>query len=202
VPSEDRPALANTLGWAEFAGAGYWFHPRERKQVWGVTTEEGVGGDEELMAVGAGLLVDAVGQLSAEDVDRVLKGLPAPVATELFRELLGNKLDPRRLKNVGSLMLGPLQKRPAPRLIPVVEGLSTGILETFHAELGDRFDNPSLADLREVLDAVLAQHPVAAVRCALSQVVADGLLAAEAARDLLLSDPRLRLPQWPEPAGP
>jgi hypothetical protein len=162
--------------------------------------EEGVG-DEELMADGSGLLVDAVGQLSPEDVDRVLKGLPAPVATELVRELLGNKLDPRRLKNVGSLVLGPLQKRPAPRLIPVVERLSTGILETFHTELGDRFDNPSLADLREVLDAVLAEHPVAAVRCALSHVVADGLLAAEAARDLLLSDPRLRLPQWPEPAG-
>jgi len=74
-------------------------------------------GDEELMDDGAGLLVDAVGQLSAEDVDRVLKGLPTPVATELVRELLGNKLEPRRLKNVGSLVLGPLQKRPAPRLI-------------------------------------------------------------------------------------
>jgi hypothetical protein len=165
-----------------------------------VTTEESVG-DEELMAEGEGLLVDAVGQLSAEDVDRVLKGLPAPVAMELVRELLGSKLDPRRLKNVGALVLSPLQKRPAPRLIPVVEGLSTGILETFHAELGDRFENPSLADLREVLDAVLAQHPTAAVRCALSHVVADGLPAAEAARDVLFSDPRLRLPQWPEPAG-
>lgn len=162
-----------------------------------MSTEEGVE-NEELMAEGAGLLVDAVGQLSAGDVDRVLKGLPPPVATELAHELLGNKLDVRRLKNVGSLMLGPMRKRPAPRLIPVVERLSIGILETFHAELGDRFDNPSLADLREVLDAVLAQHPVAAVRCALSHVVADGLLAAEAARDLLLSDPRLRLPEWPE----
>ena len=158
-------------------------------------------GDEELMDDGAGLLVDAVGQLSAEDVDRVLKGLPTPVATELVRELLGNKLEPRRLKNVGSLVLGPLQKRPAPRLIPVVERLSTGIFETFHAELGDRFDNPSLADLGEVLDALLAQHPVTVVRCALSYVVADGLLAAEAARDVLLGDPRLRLPDWPEPAG-
>ncbi|MDQ1517342.1 MAG: hypothetical protein QOE80_3172 [Actinomycetota bacterium] len=165
-----------------------------------MTTEDG-GGDEELMSEGAELLLDAVGQLSAADVDRVLKGLPAPVATELVRELLGNKLDPRRLKHVGSLVLGPLQKRPAPRLIPVVERLSTGIFETFHAELGDRFDNPSLADLREVLEAVLAHHPVAAVRCALGNVVAEGLLAAEAARDLLLSDPRLRLPQWPEPAG-
>ena len=157
--------------------------------------------DEELMADGARLLLDAVGQLSAEDLDRVLKGLPSPGATEVVRELLGNKLDPRRLKNVGALVLGPLQKRPAPRLIPVVERLSTGIFETFHAELGDRFDNPSLADLREVLDAVLAQHPVAAVRCALTYVVADGLLAAEAARDVLLGDPRLRLPEWPEPAG-
>jgi hypothetical protein len=164
-----------------------------------MSTEEGVE-NGELMAEGAGLLVDAVGQLSAEDLDRVLKGLPPAVATELAHELLGNKLDVRRLKNVGSLMLGPLRKRPAPRLIPVVERLSIGILETFHTELGDRFDNPSLADLREVLDAVLAQHPAAAVRCSLSHVVADGLLAAEAARDLLLSDPRLRLPQWPQPA--
>jgi hypothetical protein len=165
-----------------------------------MSADEGVE-NEELMAEGAGLLVDAVGELSAEDVDRVLKSLPPPVATELARELLGNKLDVRRLKNLGSLVLGAMRKRPAPRLIPVVEGLSTGILETFHAELGDRFDNPSLDDLREVLDAVLAQHPVAAVRCALSHVVADGLLAAEAARDLLLSDPRLRLPRWPEPAA-
>jgi N-acetyl-gamma-glutamylphosphate reductase len=155
--------------------------------------------DEQLMAEGAGLLVDAVGELPAEDVDRVLRGLPAPVATELVRELLGNKLDVRRLKHVGSLVVGSLQKRRAPRLIPVVERLSTGIFETFHVKLGDRFDNPSLADLREVLDAVLADHPVAAVRCALSYVAADGLLAAEAARDLLLSEPRLRLPQWRTP---
>src|SRR2546421_12309993 len=56
--------------------------------------------DEELMADGARLLLDAVGQLSAEDLDRVLKGLPSPGATEVVRELLGNKLDPRRLKNV------------------------------------------------------------------------------------------------------
>jgi hypothetical protein len=120
----------------------------------------------------------------------------------VVKELLGNKLDPRRMKNLGSLLVSPLRKRPAARLAPIVEGLSTGILETFHTELGDRFDNPSAADLREVLDAVLAQHPVAGVRCTLSWVVAEAMAAAEAARHVLLTDERLRLPQWQQAEAP
>lgn len=154
--------------------------------------------EEELGAEGAKLLADAVQQLSPEDIDRLLRSVPSPVATELVGELLGNKLDPRRLKNLGSLLIGPLRKRPAARLIPVVERLSMGILETFHAELGDRFEDPSVADLREVLDAVLAQHPLAGVRCTLGWVVAEEMPAAQAARDVLLADPRLRLPDWAE----
>lgn len=161
--------------------------------------EEALKAEEALMAEGEGLLLDAVGQLPAEDVDRVLRSLPPHVSAELVKELLGNKLDPRRLKNLGSLLLTPLRKRPVHRLSPVVERLSMGILETFHTELGDRFDNPSLADLREVLDAVLAKHPLAAVRCTLGWVVAEGMAAAEASRDLLLGDERLRLPDWPQP---
>jgi hypothetical protein len=155
-------------------------------------------GEEELMAEGAGLLADAVGQLSADDMDRLLRGLPSPVATELMTALLGNKLDPRRLKKVGALLVGALRNRSAVRLALLVERLSTGILATFHSELGERFDNPTVEDLREVLDAVLAQHPAAGVRCTLSWVVAEGMPAAEAARDLLLTDPRLRLPGWAE----
>lgn len=155
-------------------------------------------GEEELRAEGAGLLVDAVGELSGDDLDRVLKAAPPPLAAELVKELLGNKLDPRRLKKLGALLVGPLRKRPAARLGPVVDRLSTGIFETFHAELGDRFDDPSRDDLREVLDAVLAQHPAAAVRCTLSWVVAEGMPAAEAARDVLLTDQRMRLPHWPQ----
>ncbi|MDQ1490366.1 MAG: hypothetical protein QOD57_3311 [Actinomycetota bacterium] len=154
--------------------------------------------EEELMAEGAGLLADAVGQLSADDMDRLLRGLPSPVATELMTALLGNKLDPRRLKKVGALLVGALRNRSAVRLTLLVERLSTGILATFHSELGDRFDNPTVEDLREVLDAVLAQHPAAGVRCTLSWVVAEGMPAAEAARDLLLTDPRLRLAGWAE----
>lgn len=155
-------------------------------------------GDEELRVEGATLLVDAVQQLSAEDVDRLLRGLPSHVATELVKALIGNKLDPRRLKNIGPLLVGTLRKRPAERLAPVVEHLSMGILDTFQAELGDRFENPSFDDLREVLDAVLAKHPVDGVRCTLSWVVAEGMPAAQAARDVLLTDERLRLPDWAE----
>jgi hypothetical protein len=156
--------------------------------------------DEELLAEGATLLTDAVQQLSGEDIERILRMLPSPVATEVVRDLIGNKLDPRRLKNLGSLLLGPLRKRPPARLAPVVEGLSTGILGTFEKELGDRFGNPSQDDLREVLDVVLAEHPAAGVRCTLSWVVAEGMPAAEAARDVLLADPRLRLAGWTEPS--
>jgi len=157
--------------------------------------------DEELLAEGVRLFGDSVGQLAADDVDRLLRGLPGPVATDAVKDLLGNKLDPRRLKNVGALLVGTLKKRPLGRQAQAVERLSTAVFATFETKLGDRFENPSLDDLREVLDAVLAEHPAAGVRCTLSWVVAQGMPAAEAARDLLLSDERLRLPEWVEAAS-
>ncbi|HYH51732.1 MAG TPA: hypothetical protein VEG38_19480, partial [Acidimicrobiia bacterium] len=154
--------------------------------------------DEALMATGAVFLVESVAELSAGELDELLKGLPPQIGTELVKDLIGNKLDPRRLKNLAPLLLGPLRKRPAGRLSPTVERLSVGILDTFHNELGERFDNPSFDDLSEVIDAVLAKHPLSGVRCTLSWVVADGLPAAQAAHDLLLTDERLRLPDWPK----
>jgi hypothetical protein len=154
---------------------------------------------EELRAEGAHMLLDAVGQVSPDDMDRMLRNLPTPLSTEVVRELIGNKLDPKRLKNIGSLLVGTLRKRPAARLSPIVERLSTMVLATFEKELGEeRFENPSLDDLREVIDAVLSEHPATDVRCTLAWVVADGLPAAEAARDVLLTDDRLRLPDWAE----
>jgi hypothetical protein len=154
---------------------------------------------EELLAEGARLFVDAVNELSAEDMERLLRALPPAVSSEVVGGLIGNKLDPRRLKNLGSLLVNSLRKRPLPRQAQLVERLSTGVLATFETELGDeRFENPSLEDLREVLDAVLAEHPAAGVRCTLSWVVAGGMPAAEAARDVLVSEPRLRLPGWAE----
>jgi hypothetical protein len=160
---------------------------------------EGHGVREELRAEGAHMLVDAVGQVSPDDMDRILRSLPTPLSTEVVRELIGNKLDPKRLKNIGSLLVGTLRKRPAARLSPIVERLSTMVLATFEKELGEeRFENPSVDDLREVIDAVLSEHPATDVRCTLAWVVADGLPAAGAARDVLLSDDRLRLPDWAE----
>jgi hypothetical protein len=154
---------------------------------------------EELRAEGAQLLVDAVGQVSPDDMERILRSLPTPLSTEIVQNLIGNKLDPKRLKNIGSLLVGTLRKRPAARLSPIVERLSTMVLATFEEALGEeRFENPSRDDLREVIDTVLAEHPATDVRCTLAWVVADGLPAAEAARDLLLSDVRLRLPDWAE----
>jgi hypothetical protein len=164
-----------------------------------VTSNEEVEGvSEELMAEGARLFVDAVNELSAEDMDRMLRALPPALSTEVVSALIGNKLDPRRLKNLGTLLVNSLQKRPPARQVLLVERLSTGILATFETELGDRFENPSLDDLREVIDAVLAQHPAAGVRCTLSWVVEEGMPAAEAARDVLLTEPRLTLPAWAE----
>ncbi len=154
--------------------------------------------EEELRAEGARLFDDAVGALTADDIDQLLKGLPPSLATEVVSGLIGSKLDPRRLKNLGSLLVNSLRKRPLPRQALVVEKLSTGILATFESELGDRFENPSLDDLRQVLDAVLAEHPAPGVRCTLSWVVEEGMPAAAAARDVLLTEPRLRLPGWAE----
>jgi len=152
---------------------------------------------EELLAEGARLFVDAVNELSAEDLERMLRALPPALATEVVSGLIGNKLDPRRLKNLGSLLVNSLRKRPLPRQALLVERLSTGILATFEKELGsERFENPSLDDLREVMDAVLAEHPAAGVRCTLTWVVAGGMPAAEAARDVLLTEERLTLPAW------
>ena len=158
--------------------------------------------EEELRAEGAQLLVDAIGELSPEDIDRMLRALPPPLSAEVVTALIGNKLDPRRLKNLGTLLVNSLRKRPLPRQASVVERLSTGVLATFETELGDRFENPSLDDLRDVIDVVLAEHPAAGVRCTLSWVVEEGMPAAEAARDVLLTEPRLRLPGWAEAPGP
>ena len=152
----------------------------------------------ELLAEGERLFVDSVNELSAEDIDRMLRALPPAVSTEVVSGLIGNKLDPRRLKNLGSLLVNSLQKRPVQRQALLVERLSTGVLATFETELGDRFENPSFDDLRDVIDAVLAEHPTSGVRCTLSWVVACGMPAAEAARDVLISEPRLTLPSWAE----
>jgi hypothetical protein len=155
--------------------------------------------EEEIRAEGARLFVDAVNELSADDIDRMLRALPPALSAEVVSGLIGNKLDPRRLKNLGNLLVSSLRKRPLPRQAVLVERLSTGVLATFETELGaERFENPSLDDLREVIDAVLAEHPAAGVRCTLSWVVEEGMPAAEAARDVLLSEPRLRLPGWAE----
>jgi hypothetical protein len=153
--------------------------------------------EEELKAQGAGMLEDSVAQLTPEELDQLLRGIPTPEATELVKALIGNKLDPRRVKKPGALLVGPLKKQGAARLVLIVERLSLGVLETFDKQLGDRFENPSRADLEEVLPAVLAEHPAAGVRCTLSWVVAEAMAAGEAARDVLLSDERLRLPHWP-----
>ncbi len=152
----------------------------------------------ELLAEGERLFVDSVNELAAEDIDRMLRALPPAVSTEVVSGLIGNKLDPRRLKNLGSLLVNSLQKRPVQRQALLVERLSTGVLATFETELGDRFENPSFDDLRDVIDAVLAEHPTSGVRCTLSWVVACGMPAAEAARDVLISEPRLTLPNWAE----
>ncbi len=156
--------------------------------------------DEAVMTQGATMLVDSVQQLSAEDLEQILKNLPSPIATEVVRDLIGSKLDPRRLKNLGSLLIAPLRKRSIARLSALLERLSTGILGTFETHLGDRFENPSLDDLREVLDAVLAEHPATGVRCTLAWVVAEGMPAAVAARDVLCTDERLVLPGWSAPS--
>jgi hypothetical protein len=156
-------------------------------------------GEEEMRVEGARLFVDAVNELSAADIDRMLRALPPALSAEVVSGLIGNKLDPRRLKNLGTLLVNSLRKRPLPRQAALVERLSTGVLATFETELGaERFENPSLDDLREVIDAVLEEHPAAGVRCTLSWVVEEGMPAAEAARDVLLSEPRLRLPGWAE----
>ena len=153
----------------------------------------------ELRAEGERLFVDAVNELTADDMDRMLRALPQALSSEVVSGLIGNKLDPRRLKNLGSLLVNSLRKRPLPRQTLLVERLSTGVLATFETELGaERFENPSLDDLREVIDAVLAEHPAAGVRCTLSWVVEEGMPAAEAARDILLTEARLRLPGWAE----
>lgn len=154
----------------------------------------------ELLAEGERLFVDSVNELAAEDIERMLRALPPALSTEVVSGLIGNKLDPRRLKNLGSLLVNSLQKRPLQRQALLMERLATGVLATFETELGDRFENPSFDDLREVIDAVLAEHPAGGVRCTLSWVVAVGMPAAEAARDILVSEPRLTLPHWAEAA--
>ena len=168
----------------------------EAEEEHGAEDEHGEQISPELLAEGERLFVDSVNELSAEDIDRMLRGLPPALSTEVVSGLIGNKLDPRRLKNLGSLLVNSFQKRPLQRQALLMERLATGVLATFETELGDRFENPSFDDLREVIDAVLAEHPAGGVRCTLSWVVAVGMPAAEAARDILVSEPRLTLPNW------
>src|SRR5688500_10458057 len=103
--------------------------------------QEGRVGEEELKAQGLGLLEDSVGQLSSDDLDRLLRSIPTPEATELVKALIGNKLDPRRVKKPGALLIGPLKKQQAARHGIIVERLSIGDLGSFEQQLGDRYEN-------------------------------------------------------------
>jgi hypothetical protein len=87
----------------------------EAEEEHGEDEEHGEEISAELLAEGERLFVDSVNELSAEEMERMLRALPPALSTEVVSGLIGNKLDPRRLKNLGSLLVNSLQKRPLQR---------------------------------------------------------------------------------------
>lgn len=97
----------------------------------------------------------------------------------------------------GRLALTKIRNQALKRQLQDAELLTDAVLPSFEAHLGEAYENPTLEDLRNVLDILLDEGlTINVLRLVLAVVTDLERPAAEVAQTVLLQDARFRLPEW------
>jgi hypothetical protein len=144
----------------------------------------------------------ALTTLDDESLRRGLAGI-----TEKHRQDLATQLNlPRATMHLGDglapLVRRKLPGRPVDRQHAVATALTQRANDSTVDALGDRSEDPSRADLDEVLPAVIEEHGVELVRLMLAAYAVSDAPVRAVMRDLLDTDERFALPDAPAPAEP
>ena len=135
--------------------------------------------------------------LATLDDDSLRRGLGG--ITEKQRQDLAVQLNlPRATMHLGDA-LAPLVRRklsglPADRQLAVSSAITNRVNDATVRALGDRREDPSRADLEEVLPDVIEQHGIELVRLMVAGYAASDAPCREAMRELLDADERFALP--------
>jgi hypothetical protein len=143
----------------------------------------------------------ALTTLDDESLRRGLSGI-----TEKQRQELATQLNlPRATIHLGDA-LAPLVRRKlhalsVDRKHSVATALTNRTNESTVAALGDRSEEPSRADLEEVLPAVIEEHGIELVRLMMASYAVSDAPVRPVMRELLETDERFALPDAPEAGG-
>jgi hypothetical protein len=172
----------------------------EPVEVAEVVTDEAVEDHDELSPEDEADLKRLDTALVTLDDDSLRRGLAG--ITEKQRQDLAVQLSlPRATMHLGDA-LAPLVRRKL-RGLSVDRQLTVGTAITNRANdatvraLGERSEDPSRADLEEVLPDVIEQHGVELVRLMLAGYAVSDAPCREAMRELLVEDERFALPEAP-----
>jgi hypothetical protein len=138
--------------------------------------------------------------LTTLDDDALRKGLAG--ITEKHRQDLATQLNlPRATMHLGDA-LAPLVRRklhglPVDRQHAVATAITQRANDTTVELLGDRSEDPSRADLDEVLPTVIEEHGVDLVRLMVAAYAVSDAPVRAVMRDLLDTDERFALPDAP-----
>ena len=138
--------------------------------------------------------------LATLDDESLRRGL-AGVTEKQRLELAGLLNLPRATMHLGEALV-PLVRRklralPLDRQLSVATALTNRVNDATVRALGDRSDDPSRADLEEVLPAVVDAHGVELARLMLASYAVSDAPCREAMRSLLDEDERFALPEAP-----
>jgi hypothetical protein len=140
----------------------------------------------------------ALTTLDDESLRRGLSGI-----TEKQRQDLATQLNlPRATVHLGDA-LAPLVRRKlhglsVDRQHTIATALTNRANDSTVAALGDRSEDPSRADLEEVLPAVIEEHGIELVRLMLASYAVSDAPVRPVMRELLESDERFALPDAPD----
>ena len=143
----------------------------------------------------------ALATLDDESLRRGLAGI-----TEKQRQDLATQLNlPRATVHLGDA-LTPLVRRKlhglsVDRQHAVATALTNRANDSTVAALGERSEEPSRADLEEVLPAVIEEHGIELVRLMLASYAVSDAPVRPVMRELLETDERFALPDAPEADG-
>jgi hypothetical protein len=140
----------------------------------------------------------ALATLDDESLRRGLSGI-----TEKQRQELAVQLNlPRATMHLGEA-LTPLVRRklrslPVDRQLMVASAITNRANDATVRALGDRSEDPSRADLEEVLPDVIEQHGIELARLMVASYAVSDAPCRDAMREILDSDERFAIPEVPE----